>query len=303
MKLSEQPLVSIIIPCYNHERFVQESIQSVINQSYNNIELIIIDDGSTDASVEKIQELIPLCEKRFTRFKFRYRPNKGLSTTLNEALEWSHGEYLVSLASDDIMLENRIEIQVKLLNNNEKIVAVFGSVYLIDEGNRKVGEEVINYPQVYNFKSIFLHEHRIFSPTQMIRYASLKEVGGYKDGLVIEDWYMWLKLAKIGDILVVPEFFAKYRYHDNNTIKNLDKMHKGRLEILMLFKDSLYYEKALKNVYWLNCLELAAKSNYEIKYIIKLFLINPKKFFIDSFKKIYILKKIFLARFNWEMRE
>ncbi|NNH79048.1 glycosyltransferase [Acinetobacter sp. ANC 5380] len=295
MKKSKQALVSIIIPCYNHEKFVQDSIKSVIAQTYKNIELIIIDDGSKDSSIEKIKEMAPLCEQRFTRFEFRHRSNKGLSATLNEALEWSYGEYLCSLASDDIMLENRIDDQVKLLNN-KKIVAVFGSVYLIDEENQNIGEERIVKSHLYDFKSIILNECQIFSPTQMIRSEHLKKVGGYKDGLIIEDWYMWLKLAEIGDLLVVPDFFAKYRQHDNNTIKKLDKMHRGRLDVLSFFKDSPYYEKALRNVYWLNCLELAAKSNYEIKYLLHLFLIDPKRFIIDFFKKTYILKKLFLSK-------
>lgn len=81
MNQSNQPLVSVVIPCYNHESFVQDSIQSVIDQPYQNIELIIIDDGSKDGSVEKIQEMIPACQERFVRFEFQYRPNKGLSAT------------------------------------------------------------------------------------------------------------------------------------------------------------------------------------------------------------------------------
>jgi len=84
---SNQPLVSVVIACYNHEFFVQDSIQSVIDQTYQNIELIIIDDGSKDGSVKKIQEMIPNCQQRFIRFEFRHRLNKGLSATLNEALE------------------------------------------------------------------------------------------------------------------------------------------------------------------------------------------------------------------------
>lgn len=84
----QQPLVSIVIPCYNHEKYVQESIQSVIEQDYDNIELIIIDDGSSDNSVTKIKEMIQVCQKRFKRFEFRHRPNKGLCATLNEALAW-----------------------------------------------------------------------------------------------------------------------------------------------------------------------------------------------------------------------
>ena len=111
MNQSNQPLVSVAIPCYNHERFVQDSIQSIIDQTYQNIELIIIDDGSRDGSVEKIKEMIPACQERFVRFEFRHRPNKGLSATLNEALEWCEGKYFSALASDDIVLKNKIDKQ------------------------------------------------------------------------------------------------------------------------------------------------------------------------------------------------
>ncbi len=80
------PLVSVIIPCYNHEKYIQDSIQSIIEQTYSNIELIVIDDGSKDKSVEKIQDMLPACKQRFEHVYFTTRPNKGLCATLNEAL-------------------------------------------------------------------------------------------------------------------------------------------------------------------------------------------------------------------------
>ncbi|HCJ7896604.1 TPA: glycosyltransferase family 2 protein, partial [Acinetobacter baumannii] len=128
MLFNEQPLVSIIIPCYNHANFVQDCIQSVIAQTYQNIELIIIDDGSKDETVEKIQKLVTQCTERFVKFEFRHRPNKGLSATLNEALEWCQGEYFSAIASDDMMLNDKIEIQIDFLKNSidSTIVGVFG---------------------------------------------------------------------------------------------------------------------------------------------------------------------------------
>lgn len=81
-KNEDQPLVSVVIPCYNHEQFVQEAIQSVIDQDYTNIELLIIDDGSKDSSAEKIEKLIAVCKQRFNRFEFKSRANKGISATL-----------------------------------------------------------------------------------------------------------------------------------------------------------------------------------------------------------------------------
>ena len=92
MNVEDSPLVSVVIACYNHENFVQDCIKSVVAQTYDNIELIIIDDGSKDSSVEKISELIDVCQNRFSRFEFRHRSNKGLTATLNEALERRQGE-------------------------------------------------------------------------------------------------------------------------------------------------------------------------------------------------------------------
>ena len=141
MKMNKQkPLVSVVIPCYNHEKFVQDCIQSVINQTYENIELIIIDDGSKDGSVEKIQEMIPICKQRFIRFEFRYRPNKGLSATLNEALEWCHGKYFSAIASDDMLLAEKLMVQVPILEADDACKGVFGNMILINDQNEECGE-------------------------------------------------------------------------------------------------------------------------------------------------------------------
>lgn len=139
-----KPLVSVVIPCYNHERYVQDCILSVINQSYTNIEVIIIDDGSNDSSVIKIKEMVERCEDRFVNFEFRHRPNVGLSSTLNEALEWCKGDYFCTLASDDQILEDKISYQVDYLNNHSNTVAIFGNVNLIDNDNKYIKSE--NFP-------------------------------------------------------------------------------------------------------------------------------------------------------------
>src|SRR5690606_14961295 len=151
--INGQALVSVIIPSYNHEKFVCDSIQSVINQSYQNIELIVIDDGSTDSSVEKIKKLIPRCAKRFTWFEFMHRPNKGLSATLNEALEWAQGEYFSSLASDDIILEDKIKIQSEFLKHNKNCIAVFGGISVIDHDSNQVKNR-IKKRKNYSFEQI-----------------------------------------------------------------------------------------------------------------------------------------------------
>ena len=155
MEKSNQPLVSIVIPCYNHENFVQDCIQSVIEQTYENIELIIIDDGSKDNSVLKIQEMLEKCQNRFKQFEFRYRPNKGLSETLNESLEWCQGKYYSVLASDDQMFDNKTALQVAYLEKNKDCVGCFGGYQLIDENNIVTAYSKKD-EKSYSFNEIFL---------------------------------------------------------------------------------------------------------------------------------------------------
>ena len=283
---SSQPLVSVVIPSYNHEEFVQDAIQSVIDQTYKNIELIIIDDGSKDNSVVKIEEMIDLCEKRFTRFDFRSRPNKGLSSTLNEALEWCEGKYFSPIASDDQMLNYKTSIQVKYLETNNDSVAVFGGVQLIDENNRKL-EKLLSKARSYSFEDIIMHRHDILAPTQMIRKEAIEKVGGYNSKLFIEDWYMWLILSRQANLFNMNEVLTLYRKHDGNSSKDFSQMHSGRFEVLNCFSDSEFYVEAVTNIKWLNTYEelIHIKQN-RLKNISKLLILNPKKTSKVLIKKI-----------------
>ena len=274
---SSQPLVSVVIPCYNHEKFVQDSIQSVIDQTYENIELIIIDDGSKDSSVVKIEEMIDLCEQRFVRFEFRSRTNIGLSATLNEALEWCEGKYFSPIASDDQMLNYKTSVQVKYLENNNNYVAVFGGIQLIDDNNRQL-QKSVSKARSYSFEDIIMHRYNLLAPTQMIRRKTIREVGGYNTNLFIEDWYMWLKLSQEGHMFSMNKVFALYRKHDSNSSKNLSKMHSGRFEVLNCFSDSELYVKAVNNVIWINaCEEIVYTKKNRLKNTFKLVISNPIK--------------------------
>lgn len=296
MIISEQPLVSIVIPSYNHEIFISESIKSVIDQSYQNIELIIIDDGSTDASVDKIQELIPLCEKRFTRFEFRHRPNKGLSTTLNEALEWAQGEYFSSLASDDIILKDKIAIQTKYLNQNDNCIAVFGGISLIDNNSNLVKNR-IKKRKSYTFEEILLLEHDFPAATQLIRTKALKKIGGYNPEVKIEDWYMWLLLAQEGELCYLPVLFAKYRLHENNMHKQTTLMHDSRMRILSEYQGHILFNKAKKRALWINAFELGLLSKKKsLEKMIKILKEYPSEILTyDFFRFFYwlLIKKDF----------
>lgn len=291
MNVEDSPLVSVVIACYNHENFVQDCIKSVVAQTYDNIELIIIDDGSKDSSVEKISELIDVCQNRFSRFEFRHRSNKGLTATLNEALEWCQGEYYCPFASDDIMVSNRILLQLEYLKKNDQCAGVFGAYEVIDEygvvcGFRKKTK------RRYKFKDIYLHNHELPAPTQLLKMSVIKEIGGYAENIIIEDWYMWLKISKLGYTLdYIDILFVKYRKHDSNISNKLGLILQERLRIIEMFND----RKLLNDAYAYAFLVAANEylmSDFRMSWSMYLKFISFKgnPFSIKAFE--YILKLI-----------
>lgn len=274
--MSYSPLVSIVIPCYNHAQFVQETIQSVIDQDYENIELIIIDDGSKDNSVEVIQEMIPACEERFVRFEFRYRPNKGLCATLNEALEWCKGEYFSPLASDDIALPHKTSFLLKKHQQYDAAV-VFGSARKFNI--EKEGKDLLLNCE-HTLKDLMFIKNMPAAPASLMRTDIIRNVGGFLEGVALEDLYMWLKLTSNGEKLYsFPEVVVKYRDHEANTIKQFEFMHKQRLKVLELFSSVPYYKEARKNAFIKGAKAIANQSLREPVQII----FKEKIYSVDGF--------------------
>jgi len=226
-------LVSVIIPSFNHAAYVGKAIASVIEQDYDAIELIIIDDGSSDESKSVIEKYIPYCNERFKRFEFRYRENRGLCATLNEAIAWCQGEYISLLASDDSILKEKLKIQTAMLNEaDEKCAGIFGSINLIGYENEVFGASK-GKNRSYLFDDILFHRHNLPACTQLLKLKYVREMGELPEDIIIEDWYMWLKLTENKRYLLsVKTVFSNYRVHFSNISSNLEKMHVGRLQVL-----------------------------------------------------------------------
>jgi alpha-1,3-rhamnosyltransferase len=238
---NEMPLVTLAIPSFNHAAYVKLCIESVISQDYANIELIIIDDGSGDDSVSVINALIPACQQRFRRFEFRSRPNKGLTTTLNEALAWAEGEYFSVLSSDDVLFPDKTSKLLASISDEADVAGVFSGCEYIDGDGILIGAE--NHPLAYfAFNDVLAHRHFLQTPTQLLRTACLREAGGYLDGVYIEDWYMWLKLTEVGHKLKnIPDNLVQYRYHATNISKQRQHMFEARKQILGHFSQHKGY--------------------------------------------------------------
>ncbi len=246
---SKMPLVSVIIPAYNHENYIQETINSIINQTYQNIELIIIDDGSVDLTWQKMQEMKEECKKRFQRVIFKSKENEGINLTLNKLLNEAQGEYVYFIASDDLAKPNAIEKQVTFLEENSKYSLVVGDNEIIDE-NGSVCYWDKNRNNVYSKKEAkfltfggFLQHKKKFKFTSdkfgnyetiypgnyipngyLIKKTIFNIIGNFTTEAPLEDYWLMLQVSKYSKMKYIDEVLFSYRWHEVNTIKKTQTM-------------------------------------------------------------------------------
>lgn len=280
----KNPLVSVVIPCYNHAKFVRETIQSVINQDYQNIELIIIDDGSKDNSADVIREMMPACQARFARFDFRCRPNKGLCATLNEALEWCVGEYFSLTASDDILKESKVSTQLAMMlaGKEKRIVGVFVGIEHIDSDNKVIrtrGREL-----EFGFKEVFLRTAFMPGQAVMLNRASLAAVNGYDAAMKIEDLDVFLKLSSLGGrFYSIKEPLVRYRRHDDNLSSKLDVMWPAIYKILSKYADHPLFNHALARSMLIHAHDVQVVSKLScFRWVVKALIKYPPVLFSKS---------------------
>ena len=218
------PLVSIIAICYNHSEYAIETLNSILNQSYENIELIIIDSNSSDNSVEVIHDWIDQNKVECTFIK-QIEP-RNICQNLNEGLNIISGEYFQGLSCDDILLKSKVSKQVTLFQNSEKNIAfLFANASFIDNNSKTLlgRKNFIEHhsqkiePDYDNLFDNLIKRNFIPAMSVLIRTKKVKQVGGYDERLNYEDFDMWLRLLKNGDKAnYVNEVNCLYRIHDNN---------------------------------------------------------------------------------------
>jgi len=197
----DKPLVSIICLCYNHERYVAETIDSALNQSYGAIELIVVDDASTDKSRSEIEKLAQIYG-----FKTHFNDtNLGNCKSFNIGLALSHGKYIIDLAADDLLLTERVAVGVASLEQHGLSFGVhFCDVELIDEKGQSLGTHfkrdkhgklVENVPEGAIFE-VLVERYCISAPSMMMSRVVLEELGGYDENLNYEDFDFWIRSSR-----------------------------------------------------------------------------------------------------------
>lgn len=210
------PIVTVIALCYNHERFVVDSLQSVVNQDYVNVELIIVDDFSSDKSRDKILQFVG--NNSSSKLIFN-QENIGNCRSFNQALKIAQGKYIIDLSTDDIMLPNRITEQVKVFEKSEKVGLVFSDCEYIDEQSRKIEHSTFNdfrkkrneFPVGKVYAKLLGRQLYLNPPTMMVRKAIFDQLEGYDETLTYEDFDFWLRASRICEFNYIPQILTQQR--------------------------------------------------------------------------------------------
>jgi GT2 family glycosyltransferase len=207
---TEAPRVSVVMPLHDAERFVRAAIESVLGQTYRRLELVIVDDGSTDASAAIAEGYA----RRDPRVKLvRNGENRGIVATRNRAFEQAdpRSEYFAVMDSDDVCLPERIAHQVEFLDRNPDHALVGGNTLVIDEHGSEVGER--RYPSRHDeIVKVIARYNPIAQPTATFRRSALEQVGPYDPRFPrCQDYDLWLRMAARFKVANLPEFTLQYR--------------------------------------------------------------------------------------------
>ncbi|WP_285960627.1 glycosyltransferase [Pseudomonas tohonis] len=212
------PLVSVIISSYNHGQYIEACINSVLAQTYPGIELLVVDDGSSDDSVARIRRM-----QEEHGFDFVARENRGLARTLNELVARSKGSLIAPFGSDDVMLPERLALQVAYMQDKPEVGICAGNIRTIDEQGRAIPGKDRNRPlRRLDFEDLFnARKDGAPAPTLLFRRDALDAVGGFDPAIRLEDLLIELKITHAGYFIdILPDVLALYRVHDTNTYKN-----------------------------------------------------------------------------------
>lgn len=246
------PLITVYITNYNYGKYIRQAIESVLAQSEQNFELIIIDDGSTDDSKEIIEEY-----REREQITIIYQKNKGLNITNNVAMRVSSGKYLMRLDADDYLAPEALAEMSALLEANDALGLVFPDYYYVDAEGQITGQE-----QRHNFeKEVSLYDQPAHGACTMIRLSFLKKLGGYNESFTCQDGYdLWMKFVIHYSVRNINKPLFYYRRHGENLTRNEERILQTRRAIKKTFLEIDHGQNAALMVIPVRNTEVAGQS-------------------------------------------
>ena len=231
MKIKEPPLVTVAIPLYNHAQFVEKCLDSITEETYPRIEVLVLDDGSTDASFEIVEKWQSKRKHGFSNFVLKRQENQGIPRTINKLVAMANGEYIALLASDDYLLPGGIEARIHHLEKHPHLLAVFGDCLVVNEQDEVICQSGVSQ---FHFKAArmdALKNEKLMTLETIIRWSvpgpvflmrkSTCDVAGYYDEtLTVEDRDYYFRLLAMKALGFVGYKVACYRWHSNNVVKS-----------------------------------------------------------------------------------
>ena len=209
-------LVSVIIPAYNHEKYIRKCIESVLNQTYSNLEVLVNDDCSTDGTRKEIEKIN---DKRLK--KFFSKTNKGVVKSINELSSKCKGKYIAVIGSDDFWYPTKIEEQLKVFNKNPKLGAVFTAVDFVDENNEIYEDSIFDYSNMTSAERIrkfYGSDNHLCHPSSMMKKSVFEDIGEYNRGYrQLHDYDYWTRLVLKYDIYTTNKKLMAYRRERTNS--------------------------------------------------------------------------------------
>jgi glycosyltransferase involved in cell wall biosynthesis len=209
------PPISVVLTTYNHQKYVGDAIQSVLNQTFEDFELIIVNDGSTDQTDKIIRKF------NDSRINYIFQQNQGTAFALNQAILASKGKYIVNIDSDDLCYHKRLEKQYNFISNSEYKI-IFSQADLIDEDGNMLDNDddsLFNFNNRERAKMLryfFEHHNYLCASSFMAEKYILLEAKLFCLTLIqLSDFDMWIKLLKKYELFIMPEKLVKYRFRSN----------------------------------------------------------------------------------------
>ncbi|RLD77508.1 MAG: glycosyltransferase family 2 protein [Bacteroidetes bacterium] len=242
------PLISVLVPAYNHEKYVGKTLNSIVEDTYPNKELIIINDGSTDSTAQIIDDWASK-HKNEIRIKFENRENGGVTKNLNSLIDLSIGEYILFIHSDDYLLPDGIMKRYEYLQSHPEKLAVFADCFVIDKGNNKIHNSGLsdlyiadknNFTDPERLKKEIINKWSVPGGTLMVKKEAYNQYS-YNEGFILEDLDFYLYFASQDLIGFIDEAVSAYRVHGENTCMKDENWIRVQKDIINSYKYNLKY--------------------------------------------------------------
>ena len=221
--MPESPRVSVFIASYNHAQFLPECLDSILTQTFQDFEIVVVDDGSTDGSHEILIDYQQRFPEKILYYWHPGQVNKGISASCNLAISKARGEYLAWIGSDDAWYPEKLVQQVALLDNHPRYGLVYSYAHFIDEsGNRITGLAGVDVTHDTNPLGRIIQSCHTPAQTLVIRRDCLEDVGVFDENLVYSDWELMIRIFACWEVGFIGSPLAKYRLHTTNISKGID---------------------------------------------------------------------------------